>query len=534
MTFSQVVKLIDPLALSVHAISDGNAEINDVRFAEVELTEYREDTLYFCEQRDLPAALPPRRVHSFIVIGELSATPSQFHNIRVNLVSVSRAAEPLATLGLIRERLSEENRVRNAVHRLTEALLSNKGLHHLVETAYAILGNPILVWDSSEHCLARVTGDSDIDPESMFGTFLASDKEDRESDLAAVAYLKKLRQSGLLSSGSKPARFLNELFNLEQLDAPVRVNGIIVAEASMFAYNHSFTAFDEAVFEQLLSFISQELQKRNLFRRNRDKNKAYFLNALLSYTDIKQANIDRMLLIREIATIKEKFYVAVIEMSPFAEHVDSMVFQMLAQQLRPILSGSFYLIRETELVILFNLPNNKQLSGFIDETLRQQAIANKLLIGVSNMFHDLTQTRKHYQQAKEAIILNNTYNDWTVTYFSLIAPVRVLHIVREHDDLISYCMPELMDLLAVDKQSNTDYMTTLYCYLEFFGNTSAAAAKLHIHKNTLLYRLSKIRDILHCSLEEGEDNYKLMMSFRILRILGMFGALPPEPTETGS
>ena len=104
----------------------------------------------------------------------------------------------------------------------------------------------------------------------------------------------------------------------------------------------------------------------------------------------------------------------------------------------------------------------------------------------------------------------------------MIAPVRVLHIVREHDDLLSFCTPQLLDLLRVDEQSNLDYMITLYYYLEYFGSSSAAAAKLHVHKNTLLYRLGKIKEIIGCDLTKGEDIYKFMMGFRILRTLNMF------------
>lgn len=532
MTFSKVVKLINPLALTVHAIADGNAEFFEVCRVTDREKEYRENTLYLCREADLPDSLPAGKLYSFFVFDETGALPSQLQNTRVNLVSISSEVNAGEVYGQVVAQLREENHLRSNIRKLTEALLSNKGLPHLVRTAYDILGNPIFVWDASENCIAKELGDTQIDPGSVFASFVEREKPHPEEDANAVAYLKHLRQTGLISNERSVNRFTNELFGLEQMQSSIRVNGIVVAYVSIFAYNHPFSAFDEAVFTHLGPYISQELQKQSIFHKNRNENKAYFLNALLSWNSVTEANIERMFLVRDIGTIRDKFYVAVIEMSPLAENVNPMMFQTVAQQLKPILNGSFYLIRETELVILFNLPNDKTMKGYIDEVLTQQAVTNRLLIGVSNMYRDLTQTKKHYLQAKEAIALNRDFNKWKVAYFSLIAPVRVLHIIRDHDDLLSFCMPQLLDLLHCDQENNTDYMLTLYYYLESFGSTSTAAGKLHIHKNTLLYRLGKIREILGCDLTDGEDIYRLMMSFRILRMLNYFSL--PKSEEISS
>lgn len=529
MTFSQVVKLVDPLDLTVHAIADGNAEFFEIRQTDGGAEDYREDTLYLCRETDLPTSLPATKLYSFFVFGELGSLPPQLHNVRVNLVSIASGVDAAEVLKLVQAKLREERHMRSTLQRLTAALLSNKGLSHLIRTAYDILGNPLFVMDASENCIAKELGETVINPESVFATFVERTTPHPEQDANAAAYLKQIRKAGVLSSERAVNRFTNELFGFEQMQSSIRVNGIVVASFSVFAYNHPFSDFDEAIFTQLGPYLSQELQKQSVFRTNRNENKAYFLNALLTWNSVTEANIERMLLVRNIATIRDKFYVAVIEMSPLAEKVDHMMFQTVAQQLKPILSGSFYLIRETELVILFNLPNAKSFNGFIDEMLTQQAVTNRLLIGVSNMFRDLTQTKKHYLQAKEALTLNRDFNKWKVAYYSLIAPVRALHIVRDHDDLLSFCMPELLDLLHIDRENNAEYMLTLYYYLEAFGSTSAAAAKLHIHKNTLLYRLTKIKEILGCDLSDGEDIYRLMMSFRILRMLSLF-SLPDSET----
>ena len=41
------------------------------------------------------------------------------------------------------------------------------------------------------------------------------------------------------------------------------------------------------------------------------------------------------------------------------------------------------------------------------------------------------------------------------------------------------------------------------------------------------YREQKIKDILHCQMDNGEEIYRIMMSLRIIRVLGLY-VLPDE------
>lgn len=533
MTFFQAVKLVNPLDISAHTIADGKADINNVEFIGSSQDFFSEDTLYLCEPETLPLHLPEEQLYSFFVFGKLSSLPPQLRRLRLNLVMIEKSVDAVDVMNQMKRSLHIEERIRNGILKLNAALFSNRGLQNLIRCAYEILGNPLLVWDNSENCIAKEIGGTEIDPDSNFARMMNTESPDPALDAKAVGYVKKIRYPDSCLMNGQIRRFHNEYFDLEQMTAGVRIYGILSARVNMFSYNRPFTELDEAMFRELIPFIGQELQKDSQFKKNRNENKAYFLNALLSVSDITQGAIQRMLMFRDIADVKDKFYVIVIEPSEHVAQVDQLVLQTVAQQLKPVLSGSFHLIRDTELVILLNLPNSRSMKGFIDDTLRQQALVNKLMIGVSNQFRDLTLTKKHYRQAKEAIDLNIAYRSWPVAYFSLIAPVRVLHIVREHDDLLSYCMPELLDLLRIDQQANLDYMPTLYYYLESFGSSSAAAAKLHVHKNTLLYRLGKIKEIIGRDLSDGEDIYKLMMSFRILRTLNMFKPIEYERGAEG-
>ena len=106
------------------------------------------------------------------------------------------------------------------------------------------------------------------------------------------------------------------------------------------------------------------------------------------------------------------------------------------------------------------------------------------------------------------------YQDYTL--------VEMLELCRERENLMDFCSPMLLKLLDYDRENQTDLMNTLYEYLDCSQNTQLAAERLFIHKNTLLYRLNKIRSIIDNDLTYSWDLLLLSLSFRILILLDVY------------
>ena len=56
---------------------------------------------------------------------------------------------------------------------------------------------------------------------------------------------------------------------------------------------------------------------------------------------------------------------------------------------------------------------------------------------------------------------------------------------------------------------------TLKVYLNFGNQLKKTAAFLHIHRNTLVYRLMKIQEILQCDLNEVKTQHELLAELMI-------------------
>ncbi|MNC42638.1 Purine catabolism regulatory protein [compost metagenome] len=64
--------------------------------------------------------------------------------------------------------------------------------------------------------------------------------------------------------------------------------------------------------------------------------------------------------------------------------------------------------------------------------------------------------------------------------------------------------PLLFPLKEHDREHKSDFLKTIAVYLTLNGNLKESAAFLHIHTNTLMYRLNRITEITGRSLKETD------------------------------
>ena len=76
----------------------------------------------------------------------------------------------------------------------------------------------------------------------------------------------------------------------------------------------------------------------------------------------------------------------------------------------------------------------------------------------------------------------------------------------------------MQKLLRYDKENDTELAETLYNYLLFERNVSAASENLYIHRNTMTYRLKKIDSLVKINYEAAEERQYLILSFEMHQI----------------
>jgi DNA-binding PucR family transcriptional regulator len=102
------------------------------------------------------------------------------------------------------------------------------------------------------------------------------------------------------------------------------------------------------------------------------------------------------------------------------------------------------------------------------------------------------------------------YNDYK--FYSLIDSIANNNSEFSNE----YCHSSVLKLLEYDSNNHTDYYKILKVYLQNNQNTNLTSEKLFIHRNTLNYKLNKIKDILGVDLKDSEDIFKIYYSIKLI------------------
>jgi DNA-binding PucR family transcriptional regulator len=95
-------------------------------------------------------------------------------------------------------------------------------------------------------------------------------------------------------------------------------------------------------------------------------------------------------------------------------------------------------------------------------------------------------------------------------------PYHLLSLTSETANLLEVCTPELLELIEYDKTKKTEYTMSLYYFIINNLNMQRTSDILHIHYNTLKYRLQRIEEFHSLDLSSELIQLNLRLSFLIL------------------
>lgn len=84
-------------------------------------------------------------------------------------------------------------------------------------------------------------------------------------------------------------------------------------------------------------------------------------------------------------------------------------------------------------------------------------------------------------------------------------------ILEEKNSLKGFCHPSVLSLWESNSAQKRTLVRNLKCYLLYGRNIAETSRQLNLHRNTFLYRLQKIQECLHFSLDSLDDNMLLYL-----------------------
>ncbi|MRZ79928.1 PucR family transcriptional regulator [Paeniclostridium sordellii] len=163
---------------------------------------------------------------------------------------------------------------------------------------------------------------------------------------------------------------------------------------------------------------------------------------------------------------------------------------------------------------VFNLINSKYLE-----------VENSL--SFSRIRESNSDIKISYKEAFKALSMIDIYNrDLKIIKYKELGIIRWLVELSDIKEIQRYCYENLGPILEYDKKHGMDLMGTLKCYFQNNRHLLKTSQELFIHRNTLLYRLSTIKELLKIDLDDAMIDLELFNSILIYEFINLKNKKP--------
>lgn len=169
-----------------------------------------------------------------------------------------------------------------------------------------------------------------------------------------------------------------------------------------------------------------------------------------------------------------------------------------------------------KIFLILNLKNYElyedlltQLDGF--------AQTHGLYMGISSLFSDFMHLKRYCDEATYVInkASNDVFSCHVIQYESVQEFYLEEYLLSARDDFGDIIDSQIEKLYYFDQGSNQQYIKALYSYILRGSNLSSAARALYIDRNTLLYRLNKISEIIGHDIVKETPNSSTCLYYLI-------------------
>jgi len=147
--------------------------------------------------------------------------------------------------------------------------------------------------------------------------------------------------------------------------------------------------------------------------------------------------------------------------------------------------------------------------------------AAQVVIGIGGICRDPRDVARSYAQAQRTTqTLKRLGRAGTVSAFGDLGILRLLLQVPDLAELRSFAADVLGKLSLHEQEHKSEYLTTLACYFRENNSPQRASRILHVHPNTVAYRVKRIEEITGLHLDNYTDRLIAQVALEILDALG--------------
>ncbi|MCS6871377.1 MAG: helix-turn-helix domain-containing protein [Anaerolineae bacterium] len=311
---------------------------------------------------------------------------------------------------------------------------------------------------------------------------------------------------------------------LSRLVTPIVAQGIGRGYLSAVTRSAPFTELDRLVLQHGATICALEMARQKMISEAEKRLRGDFLHNLLSGTFTEAEALAEGDRFRHDMSAP---HVAIViawqgEKHPSIRRLETLVNTVIQNRN----AQALVYMREEE-IRLFLAADSRDLVTYARAFAQSviEAAANeyrqaRLAIGIGSVVERPADWISSYRDAAHAANIARRLRAEQPLYAADLGIYTLLARPDLRNDLLALRDKMIGRLLSHDERQRTDLLQTLEAFLESNGNATQTADKLSVHRNTLLYRMSRIQDILKLDLDQTDVRLAVHLALKIHRLLG--------------
>jgi purine catabolism regulator len=328
---------------------------------------------------------------------------------------------------------------------------------------------------------------------------------------------------------------------LERITIPIVIEKIQYGYIFIWLDNVTLTPFDNMLIESYVHIVALEFVKKLSLYNMESNYKLDFFDDLLSDNKSRQNralekaktfNFRKelkhsviVILLKDLYSIDKFTY----KKANFAKECKSGIVSIINRMAKHHEENVVYVEKSDRILVLYGHDaeiddremKNKTIA-FCEKLLfelQEGCKANQLSIGLGRSFPGVEQLWKSYEQAKLIVENISKVNNSNILHYDDLGLYRFFSFDGLQNELMEFYSATMKPLVEFDKANNSEFVKTLKCYFQHNGNMKKMSETMHMHYNTIIYRLQKIKDIIGIDIEDPEIRLNLEIALKIMDLI---------------
>lgn len=458
---------------------------------------------------------------NLLIYADIPLAPEYYTIVSLNFI-VTQSANDFEELQYqVQKVFDNQAKINNYAYSLLTICQNEGNVQKLLDICYNHVLNPILFLDASL-CLHEQSGASPGMEESTI-QFCLKERRMPPGFLHEIPNGSYIYQDPVYPELQIVDSSIRELTDSQIVLCRVLRHNKILGYLVMFAYNHSITNINKEYLIILSDFVAIAANNKTLPDNNIHSQIEDFLTSILSKRLTDENAIEQRCAAYHLNTADSY---TICSVKPSFSEISKDKLSFFKRQIRQIFrnstpvfySGHILFVVETDLFFQSR------------EALLRFLTNNDCICTISLPFDSYTRLLTAYQQTLActdmhmAFRLKDTimyYEDWKLTHM-------FLHFqdICNIEDMIHR---DVQILREWDMQKGSELTETLFAYVHHRQDITTTAKELHLHYNTLKYRIQKIQELTDINFGSYKYMFQIIIAEKALHLMQLLKHQTDQP-----